>query len=160
MSHYHVLPGWLSPRERVALAVVAKRDAWQPGSMAGGYQNLDLMGDVATLRLVRRALNTLGDPLVFHAKLVRFPVGSTLPAHVDEAAAGRCQVQLHALVVGSAGGQWYLDGEEVPLDDGDAVLFRPDLLRHQLTAVERNARVILSVSAEVDAEHARRIALA
>ncbi len=160
MTHYRTLPGWLSPRERVALAVVAKRDAWRPGSLGSGYENLDLTDDVATLRLVRRALAALGDPLVFDAKLVRFPVGSSLPAHTDEATGGRSHVQLHALVVGSAGGLFYLDGEEVPLDDGDAVLFRPDRLRHQLTAVERNARVILSVSAEVDDEHARRIELA
>lgn len=159
MTHYRTLPSWLSPRERVALAVVAKRDDWQPGSLGSGYQNLDLMGDVATLRLVRRALNELGDPLVFDAKLVRFPVGSTLPAHTDELVLGRCQVQLQALVVGSGGGQWYLGGEEVPLGDGDAVLFRPDLLRHQLTAVEGNTRVVLSVSAEVDEEHAGRIEL-
>ncbi|MBI1947619.1 MAG: hypothetical protein HYS27_18155 [Deltaproteobacteria bacterium] len=160
MANARTLPGWLTPRERVALAVVAKRTSWRPGSMGGGYEKLDLMGDVATLRLVRRALDALGGPLVFHAALHRYPIGSTLPAHVDEATPGCCQIQLHALVVGSGGGLFYLGGEEVPLDDGDAVLFRPDLLKHQLTAVEGNARLVLSVGAEVEPEHARRIELA
>lgn len=160
MRHARTLPGWLSPRERVALAVVAKREGWLPGSMGGGYQKLDLMGDIATLRLVRRALEALGGPLVFHAALHRYPIGSTLPAHVGEPAPGRCQVQLHALVVGSGGGLFYLGGEEVPLDDGDAALFRPELLKHQLTAVEGNARLVFSVGAELEPEQARRIELA
>ncbi|OGQ09787.1 MAG: hypothetical protein A2138_12840 [Deltaproteobacteria bacterium RBG_16_71_12] len=160
MTRSRTLPGWLTPRERVALAVVAKRGGWQPGTTGTGFQKLDLMGDVATLRLVRRALTVLGGPTVFDAALIRYPIGSSLPAHVDEATPGCCQVRLQALVIGSGGGLCYLGGEEVPLGDGDAVLFRPDLLKHQLTAVEGNARLVFSVGAEVEAEHARRIELA
>ncbi len=160
MTLYRTLPGWLTPRERVALNVVARRSGWQPGSKGTGYQKLELMGDVTTLRLVRRALEALGGPEQFDASLVRYPIGCAMPAHVDAATPGLCHVRLQALALASAGGLYYLGGEEVPLDDGDAVLFRPDELKHQLTAVECNPRMVLSVGAEVSVEHARRLGLA
>jgi predicted 2-oxoglutarate/Fe(II)-dependent dioxygenase YbiX len=69
-------------------------------------------------------------------------------------------VRLDALVVPSAAGLFYVDGEEVPLEAGDAVVFRPDVERHQLTPVERNARVTLSAGAHVDIEAARKAGLA
>ncbi|MCC7110233.1 MAG: hypothetical protein IT382_13150 [Deltaproteobacteria bacterium] len=159
MAQWRVLPGFLSPRERVALNVVAKREGWQPGSK-GGYEKLALMGDVATTRLVRRALTALGGPDLFDAWLMRYPVGSEVPAHTDPSPPGLCHVRLYALALGCQGGLFYIDGEEVPLEDGDAVLFRADLMRHQLTPVERNARLVLSVGAHVDAEVARRAELA
>ena len=160
MTLFQILPGWLTPRERVALNVVARRSGWQPGSKGTGYEKLDLMGDVATTRLVRRALEALGGPELFDASLVRYPVGCAMPAHVDAATPGLCHVRLQALALGSTGGLFYLGGEEVPLDDSDAVVFRPDELKHQLTVVERNTRMVLSVGAEVTVEHARRIGLA
>lgn len=159
MASYHVLPGWLAPRERVALNVVARRTGWQPGSKGTGYQKLDLMGDVATTRLVRRALDALGGPVIFDAWLMRYPVGSEVPAHTDPSPPGLCHVRLYALALASVGGLFYVDGEEVPLDDGDAVAFRADLQRHQLTPVERNERLVLSVGAHVDAEIASKAGL-
>lgn len=159
MAQWRVLSGWLSPRERVALNVVAKREGWQPGSKGTGYHKLDLSDDVATGRLVRRAREALGAPVLFDAWLMRYPVGSELPAHTDAASGDLCHVRLYALALGSAGGLFYIDGEEVPLEDGDAVMFRPDLQRHQLTTVERNQRLVLSVGAQVTAEHARGIDL-
>lgn len=160
MPPYQILPGWLSQRERVALNVVARRGGWQPASDGAGCEQLDLAGDVATIRLVRRALDALGGPMPFFAALIRYPVGCEVPAHTDPPTAGLCHMRIDALVLGSAGGLFYLGGEEAPLCDGDAVRFRPDQLKQQLTAVERNARVVLSVSGNVEQEHARRVGLA
>jgi hypothetical protein len=71
-----------------------------------------------------------------------------------------CHVRINALALEGAGGVLYVDGAEVPLSTGDAYVFRPDVMRHMVTAVERNERLMLSVGANVDEEHAKKIGMA
>lgn len=151
------IPGFLTPRERVVLLNVAKRTTWEPGRQGTGYEKLNVLGDVACMRLVKRAAKELFEPELMDAWLLRYPVGSDIPAHTDAAIDGMCHVRLNALVLGSLGGLLYLDGAEQIFDEGDALVFRPDLVRHQVTPVERNARLVFSVGANVPEAQARAL---
>lgn len=156
------LPGLLSARERVVIAVLARglkdRGAFAAGRQEGGYQRADVLGEAAAERIVKRLHAQLGAPPLFDAWLIRYPVGASIAAHTDPALDGMCHVRLNALALGGgSGGVLYLDGAEVPLDDGDGVLFRPDLVRHQVTEVVGNERLLLSVGANVLADEAARL---
>lgn len=162
-----VLPGFLSPRERVAVASLARAAArlapaeggFEPGRQGSGYEKKNLLETMAAERLVKRCLQALGEPVLFDAWLLRYPVGSEIPAHTDPPVEGLCHVRLNALALASAGGVLYVEGAEVPLDSGDACVFRPDVMRHMVTPVAKNERLVLSVGANVDEAHARRLGL-
>ena len=162
-----VLPGFLGPRDRVVEATIAHAAAKRIGGGEGavftagrqgtGYDKLDLIDSPTAERLVKKCLKELGDPLLFDAWLLRYPVGSDIPAHTDPPVPGMCHVRINALALTSSGGVLYVDGAELPLDSGDAYVFRPDVMRHMVTKVERNERLVFSVGANVDEEHARRV---
>jgi hypothetical protein len=153
---YQVLTGFLTPRERIVVSVLARnKEAFVEGRQGTGYLKRDLLEEVTSERLIKRCLAALKDPALFDAWLLRYPVGAEIPAHTDPPMAGMCHVRINALALSGRGGLLYLDGQEVPLDAGDAYIFRPDLVRHQVTAVEGNERLMLSVGANVTEEHAR-----
>jgi hypothetical protein len=152
------VPGFLSPRERVVLLNVAKNDAgWEPGRQDTGYEKKNILEHLACTRLIKRAAAQLFDPALMDAWLLRYPVGSAIPAHTDPPLEGMSHVRLNALVLAGQGGLLYLDGNEQIFDEGDALVFRPDLVRHQVTAVERNPRLVFSVGANVTAEQAQAL---
>jgi hypothetical protein len=151
---YRILPGFLSPRERVVVNVLAKKPGFEVGRQGTGYEKLNLLEDAGAERLVRRCLEALGKPVLFDAWLLRYPVGSAIPAHTDPPLDGMCHVRLNAVALAGRGGVLYFDGAEIPLDVGDAYIFRPDVVRHQVTEVEGNERLVLSVGANVTAEQA------
>ena len=160
-----VLPGFLGGRDRVVVATIAhaatKRGTWQAGRQGTGYDKLDVKESPTAERLVKRCLQALAaggeEPLLWDAWVLRYPVGSEIPAHTDPPLDGMCHVRVNALAVGSAGGVLYVDGAEVPLDHGDAYVFRPDAMKHMVTRVEGNERLVLSVGANVDPAHAARL---
>lgn len=159
-----VLPAFLSPRERIAIASLAKAAARDGGFEAGrqgtGYEKRNLLETMAAERLVKRCLQVLGEPVLFDAWLLRYPVGSEIPVHTDPPIEGLCHVRINALALAGAGGILYVDGAEVALDAGDAYLFRPDVMRHMVTPVAGNERLVLSVGANVDEAHAQKLGLA
>jgi hypothetical protein len=151
---FRVLSGFLSPRERVVVSVLAKKDGFEEGRQGTGYLKRDLLEDAGAERLIKRCLEKLNSPVLFDAWLLKYPVGTEIPAHTDPPMPGMCHVRINVLALGGRAGILYLNGEEVPLDTGDAYIFRPDIVRHQVTAVEGNERLVLSVGANVTAEHA------
>ena len=151
------VPGFLSPRERVILLTVARSEGFEPGRLDTGYEKKNVLEHLACERLIKRAVKELGDPVLFDAWLLRYPVGSEIPAHVDPPIDGLSHVRLNALVLAGQGGLLYLDGAEAPLDEGEALLFRPDVVRHQVTRVERNPRLVFSVGANVPEDQARAL---
>ena len=155
-----LLPGYLGPRDRVVVAAMAhaatKRGSWEPGRQGTGYDKLSLMESPTAERLVKKCLRELGGPLLYDAWLLRYPVGSEIPAHTDPPMPGMCHVRINAMALSSEGGILYVDGAEVPLTHGDAYVFRPDLMRHMVTKVEKNERLVLSVGANVDEDQARQ----
>jgi hypothetical protein len=153
------VPAFLSPRERVVLLNVAKKDdGWEPGRQGTGYEKKNVLTHLACERLVKRAVGELFAPTLVDAWLLRYPVGSEIPAHTDPPIDGMCHVRLNALVLASgAGGVLYLDGNEQIFDEGDALVFRPDVVRHQVTTVEKNPRLVFSVGANVSEGEARAL---
>lgn len=155
-----VLTGFLSPRERVVVANIARTGGFEPGRQGTGYEKKNLLDDAMSARLVKRCWQALGEPVLYDAWLLRYPVGSEIPVHTDPSLDGMCHVRINAMALAGAGGLLYIDGAEVPLDTGDAYLFRPDLMRHMVTKVERNERLMLSVGANVELAHAKNLGLA
>lgn len=167
MSAPRLLPGFLGPRDRVVVATIAHAAAKRIDATAGGvftagrqgtgYDKLDLLESPTAERLVKKCLKELGDPVLFDAWLLRYPVGSEIPSHTDPPIPGMCHIRINALALTSSGGVLYVDGAELSLDGGDAYVFRPDVMRHMVTKVEKNERLVLSVGANVDEAHARRV---
>jgi hypothetical protein len=150
---------FLNPRERVVVANLARTVTWEPGRQGTGYDKASLLDSIMAERLVKRCLKELHDPVLFDAWLLRYPVGTDIPAHIDPPIEGMCHVRINAVALAGQGGVLYVDGAEIPLDTGDAYVFRPDVMKHMVTAVERNERLVLSVGANVDPAHARRLGL-
>lgn len=145
------LPGFLSVDERAALAALAAMPerAWTEGRQETGYfrSAVDATGPLlAALR--DRSLAALGvDRAAPHdVWLLRYPAGASIPPHVDPAPqVGRGHHRLNAVIVAPrAGGVLSLDGVPCPLAAGDAVVFRPDVQRHQLSPVD-GERLVWSV---------------
>jgi hypothetical protein len=155
-----LLRAFLSPRDRVVVANLARAGKFAAGRQATGYEKANLLDVIMADRLVKRCLRELEDPALYDAWLLRYPVGSEIPVHTDPPIDGMCHVRINALALASKGGVLYVDGLELPLDGGDAYLFRPDAMKHMVTAVEENERLVLSVGANVDVEHAKKLGLA
>jgi hypothetical protein len=155
------LPNWLTPRERVVLLTVARSEGFEPGRLGTGYQKKNVREHLACERLIKRAARALGDDALLGAMmdawLLRYPVGTQIPAHTDPPIDGMAHVRLNALVLAGEGGLLYLDGAEADFSEGGALLFRPDLVRHQVTAVARNPRLVFSVGCNMPEERARAL---
>ena len=155
-----IVAGFLNPRERVVVANLARKGGFTAGRQATGYEKRDIVDDLMAERLIKRALKELGEPVLFDAWVLRYPIGSEIPAHTDPPVEGMCHVRLNALALGCEGGVLYVDGAEIPLESGDAYVFRPDLMKHMVTKVERNERLMFSVGANVDRAHALKLGMA
>lgn len=155
-----IVAGFLSPRDRVVVANLARMGGFEPGRQGTGYEKKSILDVIMAERLIKRCLRELGDPMLYDAWVLKYPVGSEIAAHVDAPLEGMCHVRINALSLNGEGGVLYVDGAEVPLDGGDAYVFRPDVMRHMVTKVERNERLMLSIGANVDVEHARRLGMA
>jgi hypothetical protein len=117
-----------------------------------GYEKLPLKEvalEPSVEELTRRSLAELG-PVErdrWDRYLLRYRVGTFVLPHVDPPLEpGWMHVQLNLVVQHAKnGGRLYLDGVEVPLEVGDAVVFRPDVSRHEVTPIEAGERLIWSV---------------
>lgn len=151
-----LLPDFLTPFEIDAMASLGMADTilWETGRQGTGYERLALRSLIAhdSLygRLSDRALRLIGAPHANHWDMwiIRYPDGSHIPPHRDEATVfGLRHRRLNALVrAPRAGGEFVADGKVVPLAVGDAVLFYPDETEHSVSKVD-DVRLIFSVGA-------------
>ena len=102
---------------------------WARGRQGTGYAKL--------------LLATLPWPLPFDCYLIRYPVGSAIPRHVDPVS-GRRHFRLNVVVRASrAGGEFLCDR---PLFQTRRIkFFRPDVSAHEVTEVRGGPRYVLSV---------------
>lgn len=156
---YRKLPTWLSESECSTLHSLPLRGSWQQGRQETGYEKFDLIHESATQWVVERALQEIGNPSQFDAWLIHYPVGSEIPEHTDPAQKNKCHVRFNALITTSQGGELYLDDRELPLQNGDGYLFRPDIIRHKVNPVRNHPRLLLSVGANVTHEEATKLNL-
>jgi hypothetical protein len=153
--HFRVVRGFHHPAAcaRPAARADATRDGWLPGRQATAYDKLPLAidadADAWLAALAARSRVAMGDPATsaWDHYLLRYRVGASVPRHVDPSlAAGLRHLRLNAVVRAcDAGGVLSLDGAEVALAAGDAVVFRPDRVVHAVTSVGAGERLVWSV---------------
>lgn len=129
---------------------------FEPGRQGTGYEktNLKPMSLQAPWQewlptFVSTCLNALDKPLdneFWDCFLLRYPNGSHIPPHKDEASVfGKRHKRLNVLVrAPSAGGDLLMSNEKVVLEEGDAVLFFPDEVEHSVTTVSGH-RLVFTV---------------
>lgn len=150
------IPDFLTPFEIGALASLgmAETHLWEAGRQGTGYERLALRSlvdqDPVYAYLADRALRAIGAPHENHWDMwiIRYPSGSSIPPHRDEAAIyGLRHRRLNALVrAPRAGGDFVVENKVFPLAVGDAVLFYPDDVHHSVTQVD-DVRLVFSVGA-------------
>lgn len=156
---YRKLSGWLNQDECSAIGALTLGATWVEGRQRTGYVNFDLLNVDAADWVVRRALDEIGNPTLHDAYLIRYPAGSRIPEHDDPAIEGMCHVRLNAMIMAGEGGLLRLAGEELPLVDGDAYIFRPDITKHSVSRVTAGPRLVLSVGANIEQGHAEELGL-
>jgi hypothetical protein len=149
MNHLpvRILPGFLSNIEVGTLVhlSMAHDRAWSPGRQNTGYVTASFVQEPNMAELIQRSLAQLGPPvyLAHDAYLIRYPPGVGVPEHIDPQAKTINHHRLNALLL-DGGGQIIIDGKVVHLKPRDAVVFRPDLLVHEVKPGE-GVRLIWSV---------------
>ena len=156
---YFKLPNWLDLSDRQELSQLAGIVDWEYGRQGTGYEKSDIKQLKYAKWIIRKALGMISNPEQYDAWLIRCPIGSDIPLHVDPAVEGMCHVRLNALVNTGEGGLLFLGDEEQILSDGDAYVFRPDIIPHRVTAISSGVRLALSVGANIDYEQAHSIGL-
>ena len=155
-----IVKDFLSDLELLELYLYSCNAHYEPGRQGTGYEKSAVpqivthtTKSVATVRMAvfqKRALGLLGLSLMdgFDCYFVRYPEGSHIPLHLDDAPLAqehhRVNVLLHAP---EAGGEHFVDGRPVSLSAGDAYVFRPDLEQHEVKSVLRGERLIWTLGA-------------
>lgn len=122
----------------------------EQGRQGTGYQKLYVKDNINLLALLESSKILLGiDPTneFWDAYLLYYPTGAFIPKHRDEASVvGMKHYRLNALVtLPKNGGIFIADDEVVNWDIGDAVLFKPDCVIHEVTRIEDGERLVWSV---------------
>jgi hypothetical protein len=145
---YRKVPGFLTPTEQMQLLDLANTMGWEPGRQQTGYQKLSL-GQEAPRPLLDKTLALLApyQPLAWDCFLLRYPMHSEIPPHIDPPLVGGWRhLRLNAVVRQSMmGGVLFLEDQEVRLVERDVVLFWPDRSRHSVSRIERGERLLWSV---------------
>jgi len=132
------------------------------GRQATGYDKADLVAaagrdatvDVAVAQLVA----VLGRPAAYDAWWLSYPDGSHIPPHTDESPApGLAHVRVNVVITKDGGGVLRCDDQVVDLAVGDAVVFRPDVVVHAVSAVVGAPRLVLSVGTVMAVGDAERL---
>jgi hypothetical protein len=143
-----VLNCFLTSEEQSALLSLAPRLAWEHGRQRTGYQKASVLR-LAPQAILDKTLALLASfsPRGWDAYLLRYPMGSAIPDHVDPPLVdGLRHVRLNAIVQSAAiGGIFSINGEEILLQERDAVLFWPDQELHCVSQIEAGERLLWSV---------------
>jgi hypothetical protein len=157
-SLFQVLPKFLSEAERHSLLTLIESatSGWEVGRQATGYDKFSLLQQHLSDQLpelvralLSRTLEHLDRPPegFYDVYLLRYSVGDLVPPHVDPPMFdGAIHLRLNALITqAQRGGRLWLADEAISLETGDAVIFRPDALRHSVERVEAGTRYVWSV---------------
>jgi hypothetical protein len=102
---------------------------WQRGRQGSGYDKMLLL--------------TAPWPLPFDSYLIRYPEGSSIPAHTDPVQEGR-HYRLNVILKSPKSGGEFVCAS--PIYSSKRVkLFRPDACEHSVTRVEGGSRYVLSI---------------
>jgi hypothetical protein len=148
MLSYSVLLDFLSIEEQSALQEYAETSAYESGRQDTGYLKAAIPKDIFK-ELKVRSLAALGaDQRTKHdCYIIRYPKGSRIPPHQDDAPFGSEHHRLNAIIQASEiGGVFGVEARTIDLLPRDGVLFRPDAMKHRITTVYGNTeRLVWSV---------------
>lgn len=141
-ASYRLIPRFLTQAEREGLcALEAGGAGWVPGRQGTGYSKRALARDGLVERALREMAGGMAgmagagvEVLEWDAWLLDYPAGVGIPPHTDPLRDGS-HLRLNVLLIGD-GAAFYLDGPgRLPLiAAGDALIFRPDAMRHGVHA--------------------------
>jgi hypothetical protein len=147
-----VLPAFFSPGEVAELRALAEstHEGWVPGRQHTGYEILTLRSSMPLASpFVARGMAHIGTPFedYWDVYFIRYLDGAYIPPHTDPAQHGRSHRRLNAVLTqATSGGALLVAGEPVTLGVGDAVVFSPDRVSHEVTRVG-GTRLLFSVGA-------------
>lgn len=159
---YRLLPQFLNPAERAwlvdeFLSFIGEHN-WQPGRQGTGYEKLPLADFASALpdeaspdvrervsALIERSLSAMGVTAIqSDAYLLRYRDGTHVPRHADPTDEHR-HLRLNAIItLPDSGGLLRLADAPIPMGLGEAVVFRPDALIHEVSPVT-GTRIVWSV---------------
>lgn len=120
---------------------------WDRGRQETGYERAYLKDVIGVQNYITRAIVELGilDDM-WDAYFLRYPNGSYIPPHKDDTAFGRTKhMRLNALISKpDDGGVLVIDDKAIKLNEGDAVIFTPNLSAHSVSKVV-GERLVFSV---------------
>lgn len=146
-SDLRVIRGFLDRDEVAAISAFADRLAYYPGRQGTGYEKSPVGQLFKWVQDRCLAAMGLGPDVPCDRYVVRYPAGAFIPPHKDDAPLAREHWRVNALVEEGEGGGLVVEGLEVELSVGDAYVFRPDLLLHEVRPVTAGRRVIWTVGA-------------
>jgi hypothetical protein len=146
----NVFRDFLTEDELALLLPYLASDGFEPGRQGTGYEKLSLRNTHETQALRQRCLVALGLPedTGHDAYIVRYPAGTSIPLHKDDAPLASEHHRINCMVLPAVrGGKLYVGGELCDLRARDAYTFRPDVEEHEVSEVLAGVRAIFSVGA-------------
>jgi hypothetical protein len=149
-----LLPSFITATE--ALAFSSKYEGaygYEEGRQQTGYEKLALVDDAFSSSLRAKCISALsaatGHDISNHAYdcyVLRYKAGTYNPLHKDDAPFGASHWRINVLLQAPLlGGKLWVDGAYVPMEPGDALAFRPDLLAHAVDYINSGTRLLLTV---------------
>lgn len=105
--------------------------------------HLEQLTDLARRTLTSRTIKE------WDAWLLCMPDGSWIPPHVDLSPSGEHKRLNACIQASNRGGVFGIEGRQVVIDPGVAIIFRPDILRHEVSMTVGRPRWMLSVGVTV-----------
>lgn len=102
---------------------------WQRGRQGSGYDKMLLL--------------TTTSPIVFDSYLIRYPIGSSIPPHIDPVT-GHHHYRLNIIIKRSIGGGEFICSNPI-FSTSRIKFFQPDRCEHSVTEVQGSKRYVLSI---------------
>lgn len=145
---YQVLFNFITHQECHDLHNLIGLAVWEEGRQKSRYEKTSVpKEDVRFTSLINRSLQALNAPSGhgFDCWILRYPVGSYIPAHLDDALFGSEHWRLNAIIQSDLNAEFILNNRRIDLRDSDAIIFRPDKHVHSVTEVVETNRYVWSV---------------
>lgn len=135
MNEYRIILNFLSPLEQEQLISYIRELEWKEQQADFGYLKQEVAeGKFEALK--KRSGLVLGSDTVNDCCVIRYPVNSYVPPHIDPTPAEMEHWRINAIIqVPESGGTFGIESRNVDLLEGDAVIFQANTLRHRITTV-------------------------
>jgi hypothetical protein len=136
MGEYRILLNFLSPLEQEQLTSYIRELEWKDQQEQDfGYLKQEVP-DGKLEALKKRSGLVLGSEKLNDCYVIRYPVHSYIPPHIDPTPTGMEHWRINAIIQASeSGGIFGLESRSVDLLEGDAIVFQADKMRHRITTI-------------------------